>query len=57
MVFPKIFNGRNRAFFFFNYEEFRLPEATLRTRTILSEKAQQGAFLYTVAGFRDHPGK
>jgi hypothetical protein len=39
---PKVF-GRDKAFFFVNYEEYRLPEKSpLRTRTILSPQAQSG---------------
>ena len=33
---PKLFDGRDKAFFFVNYEEYRLPEAQSRTRTILN---------------------
>ena len=40
---PKVFNGRNRAFFFVNYEEFRLPEQSLRTRTIFNPHRRQGS--------------
>ena len=40
------FDGRNRAFFFVNYEELREPGGTRRTRTILSPSAQQGVFRY-----------
>jgi hypothetical protein len=40
------FDGRNRAFFFVNYEELREPGGTRRTRTILSPIAQQGIFRY-----------
>jgi carboxypeptidase family protein len=43
---PKIINGRDRAFFFVNYEEYRLPEQTFRTRTILNPLAQAGIFRY-----------
>lgn len=46
IVIPGLFNGRDKAFFFVNYEEFRLPERTLRERTILSPLAQQGVFQY-----------
>ncbi|HEU4933271.1 MAG TPA: carboxypeptidase-like regulatory domain-containing protein [Pyrinomonadaceae bacterium] len=47
---PKLFNGTDRAFFFVNYEEFRLPERTpLRTRTILTEPARNGIFRYEAA--------
>ena len=44
---PKLFDGRDKAFFFVNYEEFRLPEQQLRQRTILSPLAQQGIFTTT----------
>ncbi|HZI49279.1 MAG TPA: TonB-dependent receptor [Pyrinomonadaceae bacterium] len=43
---PKVFNGKDRAFFFFNYEEFRLPESTLRTRTVMSPQAQSGLYRF-----------
>jgi hypothetical protein len=44
------FDGRNRAFFFVNYEEFRSPGATRRDRTILHPDAQNGVFRYSAAG-------
>jgi hypothetical protein len=43
---PKLFNGKDKAFFFVNYEEYRLPEKTFRTRNILSTQAQQGIFRF-----------
>ena len=43
---PKVFNGKDKAFFFLNYEEYRLPEATLRTRTVLSTAAQGGTYQF-----------
>jgi len=44
---PGLFKGTDKAFFFVNYEEFRLPERTpLRTRTILTESARNGIFRY-----------
>lgn len=43
---PKIFDGRDKAFFFVNYEEYRIPEQTTRQRTILSEAARSGVFRY-----------
>jgi hypothetical protein len=39
---------RNRAFFFVNYEELRLPNNFSRTRTVLHQRAQQGWFRYSV---------
>ena len=41
---------KNKAFFFFNYEQFYLPNEATRTRTIISPEAQQGIFQYDVAG-------
>ncbi|HJP94490.1 MAG TPA: TonB-dependent receptor [Pyrinomonadaceae bacterium] len=48
---PKLFNGKERAFFFFNYEEFRLPESTLRTRNILTTQAQSGIYRFFSSSF------
>ena len=47
IVIPKLFNGKDKAFFFVNYEEFRLPEQQLRQRTILNPSAQTGIFTTT----------
>src|SRR5262245_12255892 len=47
---PGLFDGRNRAFFFVNYEEFRQPTAVVRQRTILHPQAQQGVFRYGTSG-------
>jgi len=46
---PKLFNGKDKAFFFVNYEEYRLPERTARTRQLLTPEAQSGVFKYEVA--------
>ena len=47
---PHVFNGKNKAFFFVNYEEFRLPEEALRTRNIFDPQTQQGVFQYVASG-------
>ncbi|MGE0129161.1 MAG: carboxypeptidase regulatory-like domain-containing protein [Blastocatellales bacterium] len=46
---PKLFDGRDKAFFFVNYEEYRLPEQTFRQRTILNPLTQTGVFQYNTA--------
>ncbi len=46
---PHLFNGKNKAFFFINYEEFRLPEEALRTRNVFSPLTQTGVFQYTTS--------
>jgi Carboxypeptidase regulatory-like domain len=46
---PGLFSGKDKAFFFVNYEEYRLPEKTFRTRTILTPQAQSGIFRFNLA--------
>ena len=41
---PGLYDGRGKAFFFFNYEELRLPNNFTRTRTVLQPDAQRGIF-------------
>ena len=48
IVIPGLFNGRNKAFFFFNMEEFYQPTEASRTRTILHPLSQDGWFRYNV---------
>src|SRR5262249_6723297 len=48
IMIPGLFNGRNPAFFFVNYEEFRQPTSVVRTRRILNPSAQSGVFRYNV---------
>jgi hypothetical protein len=43
---PGLFSGKDKAFFFVNYEEFHVPERTIRTKTILSPEAQAGNFRF-----------
>lgn len=44
-------SGKDEAFFFVNYEEFRQPESLTRPRTVLTPAAQAGNFSYvTPAG-------
>jgi len=39
-------SGKNKRFFFFNYEEFRQPQSLSRTRKILTPEAQAGTYRY-----------
>ncbi|MFM8534958.1 MAG: carboxypeptidase regulatory-like domain-containing protein, partial [Acidimicrobiia bacterium] len=43
---PGLFDGRNNAFFFANYEEVRQPSDTTRNRTMLNPAAVAGNFTY-----------
>jgi hypothetical protein len=47
IVLPGLYDGRGKAFFFFNMEEFHLPNELTTTRTVLTPEAQQGIFRYT----------
>ena len=40
---------RDKLFYFFNYEEFRLPESRTRTRYIMNPSAMAGNFSYVAA--------
>ncbi len=50
ITIPGIFSGRNKAFFFFNYEESRSPGANTENRTLLHPRSEQGWFRYTAGG-------
>jgi hypothetical protein len=41
---PGLYDGRDRAFFFVNYEQSRSPGAVTNTRTIMSPLSEQGIF-------------
>ena len=43
---PKLYDGRNKSFWFFSYEGFREPFATTRNRTVLTDLARQGTYRY-----------
>ena len=50
IVIPKLYDGRGKAFFFFNFEQLRFPLSNTRTRGLLSPSAQAGNFRYSIAG-------
>ena len=50
IVIPGLFNGRDKAFFFVNYEESRSPGQNTANRTILHPRSEQGIFRYTANG-------
>jgi hypothetical protein len=43
------FNGRNKGFFFVNYEELRQPSQIRRTRQIFNPDSERGVFRYSTA--------
>jgi hypothetical protein len=50
IVIPGVWSGRNKAFFFVNYEQSRSPGQNTENRTILHPRAEQGIFRYTASG-------
>ena len=49
---PKVYDGRNKSFWFFSYEGFREPFAATRNRTVLSNEARTGIYRYVGADGR-----
>lgn len=50
IVIPGLWNGRNKAFFFVNYEESRSPGQNTENRTVLHPLAEQGMFRWIQGG-------
>ncbi len=48
ITIPKLFNGRNKAFFFVNFEASSQPSQVARQRTIFNPLTQAGTFQYNV---------
>lgn len=46
ILIPKLLKRRDKAFFFVNMEEFRLPQTFGVSRTVLTDAARQGIFTY-----------
>jgi hypothetical protein len=52
ITIPGLFSGKDQAFFFVNFENFRLPNQISRNRTIMNPLTQAGAFQFntTIGG-------
>ncbi len=48
IVIPGLYDGRGKAFFFFNFEHLYQPSSATRTRSLLRPEAQNGIFGYNV---------
>jgi len=46
IMIPGLYDGRNKAFFFFHYEQIRFPNSFTRTRTVYNATAKDGFFRY-----------
>jgi len=50
ILIPGFLKSRDKAFFFVNYEEYRLPETVTRQRTIFNPSVLTGTFQWIPAG-------
>ena len=48
IVIPGVYDGSGKAFYFFHYEQLRLPNNVSRTRQVLQPAALNGSFKYNV---------
>jgi hypothetical protein len=48
IVLPGLYDGRGKAFFFFNFEHLYQPSSVTRTRTLLRPEAEAGIFGWNV---------
>ena len=46
LFIPKLYDGRNKSFWFFSYEGFREPFSRTRNRTVLTPEARKGIYRY-----------
>jgi Carboxypeptidase regulatory-like domain/TonB dependent receptor len=50
IVLPGLYDGHNKAFFFFHYEQIRFPNTFTRTRTVFNSRVLDGWFRYQFQG-------
>ena len=48
VVIPKVFNGKDKLFFFYNYQGSRTAQEVVRNRTVLTPEAKSGIFRWIV---------
>ena len=48
VILPKIFNGKDKLFFFYNYQGSRVAQEVVRNRTVLTPEAKAGMFRWVV---------
>jgi hypothetical protein len=52
---PWLYNGKNRTFFFINYEGTRESSSASRTRTVLTQEARNGLYRFITPGVTKNP--
>jgi hypothetical protein len=55
VMIPGLYNGKNRTFFFVNYEGTRESSSASRTRTVLTPEARSGLFRFITPNVTKNP--
>ncbi|BDC47716.1 hypothetical protein F183_A00320 [Bryobacterales bacterium F-183] len=50
VTIPKVYNGKDKAFFFFNFQRSKVIQQVVRNRTVLTPDAKRGIFAWTPTG-------
>ena len=50
VIVPKVYNGKDKLFFFFNFQGVRTIQDVVRNRTVLTPEAKRGIFRWTPPG-------
>jgi len=56
VVVPKVYNGREKFFFFFNYQGVQSAQQVVRNRDVLTPEARSGLFRWRVPGTNEVRG-
>ena len=56
VLVPKLYNGKDKLFFFFNYQGSRVAQQVSRNRTVLTPEAKAGIFRYAVPAGQPNAG-
>ncbi len=56
VLIPKLYNGKDKLFFFFNYQGSRVAQQVSRNRTVLTPEAKAGIFRYAVPAGQPNAG-
>ncbi|HEY6392569.1 MAG TPA: TonB-dependent receptor [Bryobacteraceae bacterium] len=57
VIFPKLFNGKDKLFFFYNYQGSRVAQEVVRNRTVLTPEAKSGIFRWIVPAGQPNAGQ
>jgi Carboxypeptidase regulatory-like domain/TonB-dependent Receptor Plug Domain len=57
VILPKLFNGKDKLFFFYNYQGSRVAQEVVRNRTVLTPEAKSGIFRWIVPAGQSNAGQ